>query len=134
MKMKYRKKHQKKILYFTILLLFMLVLNVNFTVTVKNLEPTYSEDNYEEFYEDLNPELIVESPKEANYIEHLDFMPYGTYIYAPKYFQRYVGQTGQDYIRFRLYDANGGDFSKFEIYVDGVLAQTIDWPYYSIQY
>jgi len=132
--MKYRKKQQKKILDFTILLLFMLVLNVNFTVTVKNLEPTYSEDTYEEFYKDLSPEIIVESPKNANYIEHLDFMPYGTYIYAPKYFQRYVGQTGQDYIRFRLYDANGGDFSKFEIYIDGVLAQTIDWPYYSTDF
>jgi len=130
MKMKY----QKKILNFTILILFMLVLNVNFTVSIKNLDLTISEDNYEEFSEGLNPEIIVESPNNAYYIDHLDFMPYGTYIYAPKYFQRYIGQTGQDYIRFRLHDANGGDFSKFKIYVDGVLAQTIDWPYYSTDF
>ena len=120
--MKYKKKHQKQLLNFSILILFLLVLNINFTFTVKNLEFKYTEDIYEENYEDLTPELIIESPKNANYIDQLDFMPYGTYIYAPKYAQRFVGQSSSNYISFRLHDSNGGWFSDFEIYVDDILS------------
>jgi len=120
MKMKYKKKHHKQLLNFSILLLFLLVLNINFAFTVKNYELKNITDNYKVNYEDLNPELIVESPKNANYIDNLDFKPYGTYIFAPKYFQRFVNQPGLDNIYFDLYDANERDFSQYSISVDEV--------------
>ncbi len=128
MKMKYKKKHQKKFLNFSVLILFMLVLNINSTYMFKNYDSLYITDNYEDDHEDLSPELIIESPKNADYNNHLDFMPYGTYIYAPNYIQRFVNQTTFDYIYFRLYDANGGGFSKFRVYVDGILSKSEDWP------
>ncbi|MBA7565809.1 hypothetical protein ES708_07494 [subsurface metagenome] len=86
-----------------------------------------SEDNYEVNNEDLSPELIVESPKNANYFDQLDFKPYGTYFFAPKYIQRYVGQTSLNNIFFRLYDANGGDFSQFRIFVDDIEQYSYNW-------
>jgi len=127
MKMKYRKKHQKNLLNFGLLLLFMLVLNVNFTLTFNNFEFKYTEDNYEELYGDLSPELIIESPKNANYFDQLDIKPYGTYIYAHKYIQRYVGQTNLNIIYFRPYDANGGYFSEFKLFIDDVEQYSFYW-------
>ncbi len=128
MNTKYKKKHRKKLLNFSVLILFMLILNINSTFMFKDIEFKYTEDNYEKIYNDLSPELIVETPKNSDYSYHLDFMPYGTYVYAPKYIQRYVNQTSSEYIYFRLYDANGGWFSKFRLYVDEVLVRTEDWP------
>ncbi len=127
--MKYRKKHHKQLLNFNILLLFLLVLNINFAFTVKNYELNYIIDNYQVNNEDLSPELIVESPKNANYIDNLDFKPYGTYIFAPKYFQRFVNQPGLDKIYFDLYDANGREFSQYRIFVDEVEQNilNLDW-------
>jgi len=127
MKMKYTKNNQKQLLNFSILLLFLLVLNINFAFTVKNYELKYITDNYEVINEDLSPELIVESPRNANYVDHLDFMPYGTYIYAPKYIQRYVGQSTLNTIFFKLHDANDKDFSQFRIFVDGIKQNIFNW-------
>jgi hypothetical protein len=126
--MNHKKKHQKRLINLSGIVLFLLVLNINFTLTFTNFEFNNAEDNYEENYGDLSPELIVESPKNAGYLYHLDFMPYGTYIHAPKYIQRFIGQSSLNNIYFRLYDANEGSFSKFRVYVDGVSAKTEDWP------
>ncbi len=127
MRMKYKKKHQKPLIHLSILFLFLIVLNSNFTSLFENIESNYSEDNYKEIIEDLSPELIVESPKNADYFYHLDFMPYGVYIYAPNYNQRYVGQNDLNTINFRLYDANGGEFSKFMVYVNDIESTDYEW-------
>ena len=134
MKMNFKKKHQKRLINFWILLLFLLVLNSNSTFTFKNYESKYINDNYEENLEDLKPELIVESPKNADYFSHLEFMPYGTYIYAPKYIQRYEGQSNLNKTYFILYDANEGRFSKFRVYVNDVLENEKEWPLGTVEF
>lgn len=122
------KINKKPIINFSVLFLFLIILNTNNMFSFENIESKYTEDNYKENFEGLIPELIIESPKNADYLNHLDFMPYGTYIYAPKYFQRYMGQPDLNSIHFRLYDANGGWFSKFRVYVNDNLELNIDWP------
>ena len=121
MKMKFKKKYRKQLINLSVLVLLLLVLNVNLTFTTNNLNFKHTEEIYEEINEDFTPELITESPKNANYVDQLDFMPYGTYIYAPTYVQRYFLQSSSDFISFRLHDSNGGWFSDFDIYVDGLL-------------
>ena len=123
MKMKYRKKHRKQLLNFSVLILFMLILNINSTFMFKNYESKYITDNYE----DLDPELVIESPKNANNFDNLDYMPYDIDIYAPEYIQRFVGQPTSNTIFFKLHDANGGWFTEIKIFVDDIEQSSFDW-------
>ncbi|MHA1857005.1 MAG: hypothetical protein ACTSWX_04475 [Promethearchaeota archaeon] len=115
---------KKHILNLSLLFLFLILFSVNFTFSL-NINNKNGIDK--ENYTNLSPDLIVKNPKNADFSSHLDFMPYGTYIYAPKYIQRFVNQIDENTIFFRLYDANGGDFVKFRVLVDGNLIKTEDW-------